>query len=327
VTQQRQISPSKLLNVAIPLPLFSVFDYYPAKDVAIEKHQVGSRVKVFFRNRLIVGIITNISTTSTVNPSKIQPIVELLDDAPCFSTNLIQLLKWAADYYIHPLGEVFATAMPALLRTTNPAPDNSVTFWHPTQGTTTASIAKNAHRQSELLKLIQQHPAGLPDSTCIELGFNRQQLKNLESKKLIHQTREVNPAQHAKSINTTANPVLLNEEQSQIADDFREHNQTFQTFLLEGITGSGKTETYIACIQQILALGKQALLLVPEINLTPQTLQRFQTYFDDAIGVLHSGMTQKARYETWSLTKSGAIRIVIGTRSAYLQNFKTWDAF
>src|SRR5262249_39399413 len=114
---------------------------------------------------------------------------------------------------------------------------------------------------------------------------------------------------------------ILNEDQVKAVNEINKNKNKFQVFLLDGVTGSGKTEVYLRCIQEILELGKQVLILVPEINLTPQTIERFAARFSYPIASVHSHLSEKERLKAWYAARSGEAKIIIGTRSAIFTPF------
>jgi len=322
VTQLNNLKPT-ILKVALPLPLYQCFDYLIAPGTDSSFYQKGMRVKVKFRNRILAGVIAQTSHQTNLKKSQLLPVLALLDKTPSLTSRSLQLTEWAANYYIHPLGDAIFTALPKALRKPVPAPVLKIKKWHLKSNfdqDQCSQLPSNAKRLKEIILLLQNHPDGLLETTLLEMGFARAQLTNLDKKGLISLSWE---EQH-HSFQTPYSPKskILNEEQRNVVSQFSSLGEFFHVGLLEGITGSGKTEVYIACIHKQLKMDRQALILVPEINLTPQTLQRFQQQLSCSIGVLHSGMSEKSRYETWKMAKTGKIDIVIGTRSSIFVPFQ-----
>ncbi len=231
-------------DVAIPIPVRETFTYECKESI-----QVGSRVLVEFRKKKVVGHIAK-EVLKKPNFRTIQ-ISEILDEEPIFNSNDIEILFWLADYYQHPIGEVFDTFCPPILR---------------------KPVKRNIHSRN-----IQ--PEYKTFSNDKKITLNKEQTESLR---------------------------ILNKLDG------------FDPCLLYGVTGSGKTEIYLRLTDTYLSQGKSVLILVPEISLTPQLEDRFISRFGDNIGIYHSRKTAKQRYDIWERSKSGELKIVIGTRSAVL---------
>ena len=231
-------------DVAIPIPIRETFTYECKESI-----QVGSRVLVEFRKKKVVGHIVK-AVLKKPNFDTIQ-ISEILDEEPIFNSNDIEILFWLADYYQHPIGEVFDTFCPPILR---------------------KPVKRNIHSRN-----IQ--PEYKTFSNDKKITLNKEQTESLR---------------------------ILNKLDG------------FDPCLLYGVTGSGKTEIYLRLTDTYLSQGKSVLILVPEISLTPQLEDRFISRFGDNIGIYHSRKTAKQRYDIWERSKSGELKIVIGTRSAVL---------
>ena len=231
-------------DVAIPIPVRETFTYECKESI-----QVGSRVLVEFRKKKVVGHIAK-EVLKKPNFRTIQ-ISEILDEEPIFNSNDIEILFWLADYYQHPIGEVFDTFCPPILR---------------------KPVKRNIHSRN-----IQ--PEYKTFSNDKKITLNKEQTESLR---------------------------ILNKLDG------------FDPCLLYGVTGSGKTEIYLRLTDTYLSQGKSVLILVPEISLTPQLEDRFINRFGDNIGIYHSRKTAKQRYDIWERSKSGELKIVIGTRSAVL---------
>lgn len=304
------------LQLALPSPLRQTFDYVlPAK---IEPPPVGVRVRVPFGNREAIGICVGISNSSEVPENKLRVASELLDKQSLFSPALYELCCWAADYYHHPLGEVFDTALPVLLRQGEPTESPGETRWKPTRlgelypldGT-----IQRAPKQLAALKILRQYPEGSIPPFLSSMGVERPTLLALEKKQLAECITVLPPENEIASSGLREAELPLNDEQRTALDAVAAAS-AFQPFLLFGVTGSGKTEVYLQAVAQTLARGRQVLILVPEIGLAPQTLFRFQARFTTEIAVLHSGRNDRERLEAWRAARSGRAGIVIGTRSA-----------
>lgn len=301
-----------IAEIAVPTPLRKTFDYLLPDHLA-QQAAVGMRAQVAFGNQQLTGIILAIKAETAFENSRIKPVNAILDSEPVLSPPLLALTQWASDYYLHPIGECFATALPNLLRKGEPVPDLSVSCWRLTEaGRQLETRPQNARQQNAVLDYLQQHsPFTEPEKA--ELGFSTPTLKALQKKGLVECFRE--PATPAEPV-IHASPFVLNSEQEALVSSFRRGNHGFEAILLEGITGSGKTEIYLQLIAHTLQQGKQALVLVPEIGLTPQTIERFARRFDCPMAIFHSSLTDRQRLHYWQQARSGVARIIIGTRSA-----------
>jgi primosomal protein N' (replication factor Y) len=312
-----------ILRVAVPTPLRRTFDYiFPenlTKKIDGDLPLPGSRVTIEFGRRTLVALIIEVTDSSAIALEKMKPIKDLLDSAPILSPELLKLFIWAANYYQHPIGEALFTALPALLRKGEATELPAVKHWKVTQlglSTGTASLDR-APRQMALLQFLKDKTA-LPESEltgCFSATIRNQ----VEEKGLIESfLAQHEPQPASDELLQQANLTL--DSQQQIAMDAIELHG-FSCNLLEGVTGSGKTEIYLQAIEKTLRYNRQALVLIPEISLTPQTEKRFTDRFNTPIVSLHSGMTDKQRLEAWIKAKSGEAKIILGTRSAIFTVF------
>ncbi|TNF06681.1 MAG: primosomal protein N' [Gammaproteobacteria bacterium] len=308
-----------ILRIAIPSPLRRLFDYLwpPALGSVPES---GCRVRVPFGRRQVVGIVIDQVTTSEVQADKLKPATELLDTDPLLPPELIKLGLWAANYYQHPVGDALSSLLPVLLRRGEPLPCNAKPRWQLTtkgKGLPESALVR-APRQQQVLQLLQRNIAGRSDFQ--QLGISSAILRQLEQKGLIEQTNIVKTTPVELS-SLLAEPALPLYPQQQQALDTIELSG-FHSYLLDGATGSGKTEIYLQLIEQVVQNGRQALVLIPEINLTPQTLQRFTSRFNCPVAVIHSGLTDRERALAWDQARTGQAPIVLGTRSAIFTPLK-----
>jgi primosomal protein N' (replication factor Y) (superfamily II helicase) len=302
----------RIFQVALDTPLDKVFDYLAPDmlDVA-----VGMRVQVPFGrgNRSRVGVVVGISTHSDFALEKLKPIQAVLDDCPLFGDAMLDLLRWAAHYYHYPLGQVIATALPTLLNQGRAANLPGVTVWRATATDCALENLKRAPAQQRVLEFLRAHPPSMAESDLrIHLPGAHRVLKELQKKALIESFTEIPPCPVPNTAQI-APPDLNADQEAAVAQV--EYGR-FQVYLLHGITGSGKTEVYLRLIARVLEQGRQALVLVPEINLTPQMLARFEARFRAPMAVLHSQLSDSERLLAWLRARNGEATIVIGTRSA-----------
>jgi len=313
------VTAEAILRVAVPSPLRRYFDYLPPAQSAPESWQAGARIKVPFGRRQPLGLITEVRSDTPLERTQLRRALAILDPAaPALPSELLQLLRWAQQYYQHPPGEVYAAALPALLRQAAPLQLQLDPVWCLTaagQAALTQNLARRAPRQQALLQLLAQHPTGLGSKQLrLVLPGWSASARSLRAKAWIEARQDI---EQAAVIERSTSPIHeLNSAQRQAVDTLLAGLGSFSAYLLEGVTGSGKTEVYLQVIEQTLAQGRQALVLVPEIGLTPQLLSRFQTRLQSRLAVFHSALNDRERLNAWLLARSAQARVVIGTRSA-----------
>lgn len=307
--------PAGILNVALPSPLRRLFDYLPSATPPACGWQPGLRVRVPFGRREVVGVIVEQAATSALPLTQLRRVSEVLDEAP-LPADWLWLCHFAARYYQHGLGDTLHHALPARLRQGHPIAGRTQRLWHANAGVDEASLAR-APRQAALFELLRQHPHGLAARAISAHGFPRDALLGLEKKGLARFEEVTLAAPALQGGNLLATPALpLNREQAVVLAALHEGLERFHPCLLEGVTGSGKTEVYLQLIEAVAAKGRQSLVLVPEIGLTPQTLARFRSRFKVPVLALHSGLSDAERLDVWEAAADGRALIIIGTRSA-----------
>ncbi|WNW12996.1 primosomal protein N' [Pseudomonas sp. DTU_2021_1001937_2_SI_NGA_ILE_001] len=315
--------PDVILRLALPSPLRRLFDYRAPAGVPRNALQPGMRLKVPFGRREMIGVLIEITDHSEVPADKLKPATALLDSHSPLPPSLFKLCLWTAQYYQHSLGDTLSWALPVLLRQGEPAEARQERFWQAAPGASLDDprIAR-APKQREALATLAQHPHGVAHQLLGSLELNRDSLNLLLAKGLV----EVEVRSHAPSArheHWLAQPELpLNAEQRAACEAVRAGFGSFHAFLLAGVTGSGKTEVYLQLIRQTLEAGKQALVLIPEINLGPQTLARFEQRFNARIALLHSAVNDRERLDHWLAARDGDADIIIGTRSALFTPMK-----
>ena len=319
--------PTPVLRVALPVPLPRLFDYLPPTGCDAGSVAVGQRLRVPFGAREVCGIV--IGHGHAEPGVELRQALALPDPAPLLQGELLASLQWLAGYLHAPLGEVLATALPAALRRGEPAADTTAYGWVLTEAGRTALPAMRAGKPKTLAMLLEslRDEDGLDDAAP---GW-RTALRSLRERGLVERVEieqkrgqshfsveEHEPPRHHDRKHDS-DPVSahfpLNDEQRAAADAIRAADG-FAAFLLDGVTGSGKTEVYLDAIADCLARGEQALVLVPEIGLTPQALARFRTRLGVPVHALHSGLNDNARARVWLAAARGQARVIVGTRSA-----------
>lgn len=306
-----------VLKVAVAVPLRLVFDYLPPPGVPLRDLIPGQRITIPFGPRTTTGYLLAIEEDTDLEALRLRQAIAVLDDKPLQSRSDLKLLIWASRYYHHPIGEVIAAAFPVLLRkgksTAGPA-DRRLVLCAPPE-TIRARIAGQARRQQALIDLLAKHPEGLSEGQLNRLGRGwRAAARRLLERRLIEAKTCIDAER--PDLRVVDPGFALNREQQYAVDSVKAGLGRFEIFLLEGITGSGKTEVYFRIIESVLAAGRQVMVLLPEITLTPQLEARFKARFNVAIAVFHSGMTEENRKNSWLRTARGQCPILLGTRSA-----------
>lgn len=325
-----------LIRVALPVPLYREFDYLPSSNNTNSANTltdtasnvaalppIGGRVQVSFGRQTLIGIVVDHidSNKSDVPLNKLKAIKQAIDTAPILDLQMLSLARWLASYYHYPLGDVLSVMLPTLIRQGKPL-DMLVTHWRILPNVSEDDFHSNAHKQKQqfaMLKLHGEH--GASEDTLLLEGMERPFLKRLEENGLIERFLEEQAA--PRPVTLAKMPLTLNDQQQQAVDKIvaTAKEAKYGGFLLNGVTGSGKTEVYLQAMQAILEAGKQVLVLVPEIGLTPQTRARFAARFAANILLLHSGLNVTQRLHGWEDCRQGRAQIIIGTRSSILHPF------
>ncbi|MGI9246461.1 MAG: primosomal protein N' [Steroidobacteraceae bacterium] len=308
-----------ILGVAIDAPLRRLFDYRAPDGVEPARLRPGQRVWVPFGRRKAVGVVMEVREHSELPDGRLRSALALIDEEPVVDAILLELLRWAADYYRHPVGEVTAAALPVALRSGSEATATHER-WVLSAAARVGSaepLGARAHKLREMAAWLQAHePAGAAELAALSTRW-REQLRELEKRGWVSRVRETSagapPATGARE--ALPGPGLTPEQDAAVTAVVAAHGR-FAPFLLNGVTGSGKTEVYLRAIAQVVARGEQALVLVPEISLTPQLVGRFAARFPGPLAVLHSGLTDTDRLQAWRAARAGTASVVIGTRSA-----------
>jgi len=282
-------------QVAVQSPLRRLFDYLPAED-ANAVLAAGVRVTVPFGKREVTGIVVSSTSSSDYPVDKLKPIAAVLDNAPLLPPVLFDVLLWAARYYQHPLGDVLASALPTSLRKGGDLPQQNV--WRlSTHGKGLPDDAlRRAPKQQALLQRLQQHDA-LSQEALAGAGISTATIRSLKNKALIEGFTSTisgqcfDPDGEIDILGET--PLTLSSDQQKALEQVELH--AYHSYLIDGETGSGKTEVYLQAIAKVLRYSKQALVLIPEINLSPQTLARFKARFNCPIALIHRGLRDRGR--------------------------------
>ena len=317
---------SIICRVALAIPLHRQFDYLLASHLCPEDPTslIGCRVQVPFGGgpRKQIGVITEVPEESNYDIEKLKNISQLIDQHALLNSSLQQLLNWASVYYQHPFGDVFQQAIPTLLRKGKAATFKAQEYWRLAPSNVDLTSLSRAKKQLQAVTLLQTSP--LSYEQLKECGVSRATLNSLQEKRLITRYEQLPETDLNWAANLQireATPTLSTEQALAVTSVTQQLNH-FKCYLLEGITGSGKTEVYLTILKAVLEQGQQALIVVPEIGLTPQTIKRFKARFNVPIYLKHSALNEQQQLETWLHAQQGSAAIVIGTRSAIFSDFK-----
>ncbi len=304
---------SPILRIALPGPFPEPLDYLLPSGQATPP--IGARVEVPLGRRRVIGVVIKAVAESSIDPARLRSVIKCLDNTAILDAELLSLLDWTARYYHHPIGECLAAALPVRLRQGHPATPSAQQQWHITaQGklTQVSDLAIRAPRQAELLERLQA-TGHLRASELGSAGDSRGALQRLVARGDAALSQQADYG----LINGQAeqSPPELNAEQ-RLAAEAIEAADDNRPLLLEGVTGSGKTEVYLTAIENQLQAGRQVLVIVPEIGLTPQLLDRFRQRLSGEIAVFHSGLPEGERLNAWLAARAGEADVIIGTRSA-----------
>jgi primosomal protein N' (replication factor Y) len=304
----------RIARVAVAVPLYSLFDYRLPTGCAVV---AGSRVRVSFGRTRVIGVVIELARESAVPTSRLKPIDAVLDAEPLLDSADLAFLTWAAGYYHHPVGEVVAAALPLRLRKN----DTVLPLGEPAWALTRAGLKqlanppRNARRQAELLAWFGARPDCRTTKAALraEMPDAAPALRALLKKGwLEHFQRGAAPDPPPRD----SSGLALNEGQSRAVGRVGALGGRFAVALLDGVTGSGKTEIYLQSAAAVLARGQGVLVLVPEISLTPQLLRRFRQRLGSTVRVMHSALSEGDRELTWHRVRLGLSRVLLGTRSS-----------
>ncbi len=301
------------LKVAVPVFIFDLFYYQ-----CMEPVQVGCRVSVNFNNRKLYGVVMSVSQEPPTDfkGRYIKSIEEILDRKPYWNEQTLQLISFTAKYQHMPIGEIIDLAQPVALRkgaSSDPKPIKAYKLLN-------YEYSPKNEQQGEIIKYLKMQPMSAQEFRGLNVSISA--LKTLSQKKVIEEF-DLNTIEKDIFKNLVfSNKFELNEEQKFAYNEIVASLNKFQTFLLQGVTGSGKTEVYMQVIEEALLQKKQILVMVPEIGLTPQTIERFHRHFNVPIAAMHSGLTDRERLDNYIACRDGKIGILIGTRSSVFTPFK-----
>lgn len=307
-----------LIQVALPVAPDKLFDYQVASHLPMPA--VGARVLVPFGSRQLIGIVMNTiePITSDILATKLKSIIALPDNnEPLLSADSQKLAQWLSDYYHYPIGQTVFGLLPAVFKQNKPlSQKNHLWQIHPNADTQ----KKLSPAQKKAVQILQNQGAVF-EFELKSHQISQSTLKTLVACNIVQQSTAENITPSQAQPKQAA--LAPSEEQALAINAITHsvHTNQYRAFLLQGVTGSGKTEVYLQAMQSVLAKGQQVLILVPEIGLTPQTAERFLARYCANILVLHSNLNDNERYLGYKACQNGYAQIIIGTRSSLLYDF------
>ncbi|MEM7304964.1 MAG: primosomal protein N', partial [Pseudomonadota bacterium] len=304
----------RFAQIGVDTPVRKLFDYRLGSEVS--GLQPGMRVLIPFGKRRIVGMVVRLMDNSELSPSRLKSVTDTLDHSPLFDSESLALIHWAAHYYQYPLGAALFTALPPTLRKATSSNSKQDYIWVACSD----EDLNRAPRQKEILSWLQIQSSGATTASILShFPGSRAAINALDKRGCIKRQQindDIRPDSEYQNATQFA-AIKLSPEQSEVSQQLLQSLDKFRVILLEGVTGSGKTEVYFSVIEKIITQSQgQVLILVPEIGLTPQLHKRLQDHFRMDIALLHSGITGKQRKDTWLNIRAGKQRIILGTRLA-----------
>ncbi len=300
--------------MAVPRPLKEALDYCPPRG-AFPAEPVGCRIEVPLGRSRAVGIVVQVGERPTVASAQIRRAYRWVDRVPLLSRELLATMMWAAHYYCYPLGAALATGLPAPLRRGRPA-RRAVTWWRLDSALEADDApVRRAPRQAELRRRLLRSGGAAPYAQLVgeEPAWQRAG-RILERCGLLHRESYPPASPEGNEPPSGSSPELSSQQAQAVARITAAEG--YEPFLLDGVTGSGKTEVYLRSAARMLEMGRQVLILVPEIGLAPQFLSRLRQRLPGPIVALHSGLAERERAEAWVAARDGEAAVILGTRSA-----------
>jgi len=308
----------RVAAVAVPRDIHKTFDYAIPENYANEI-EPGARVEVPFRDETLTGFVVEIKSESDFK-GRLSPIKTLIDREPVLGKRQLRLARWISDEYICPLGLVCPAMIPSTLGRRKRAKRNFVRLAQsfPDVIESIERLSRSAPQQANILKaLLTKSETPLSKELLDEVGATSAPLKALEKKGLLEILRRSRPIEIESAYHETAEEHDLVEQQERSLTQISEAlNSNSGSFLLHGVNASGKTEVYLRAARKCVEMGRQAIVLVPEISLTPQLLARFKNHFGERLASYHSQMTEAERDHEWNRMNDGEADVVVGVRSA-----------
>jgi len=303
-------------------PMVDKIFHYRIPENLREQIKVGMRVKVPFgtANRKMEGYVMQLDSSTDVPDDKIKPISKILDGYPVIPENMLPIISWMKEEYHCLTIEAIRCVIPPGLRRNTRKKTERVVYLNDIDNLEDRikTIEKRSAYMADILRLLAQNDELFLDQLRAATGAPLSSFKNLEKQGLIrieHHEVYRNPWKYEYDIGKQPE-VLTKEQQEAISEIHRAIGKGYERFLLQGVTGSGKTEVYIHAARKVLEMNKQVIVMVPEISLTPQTVERFKNHFGQQVAIMHSGLSVGERFDEWHRIRNQQVDIVVGARSA-----------
>ena len=311
-----------LIEVVVPVPVLEKFSYKLPKEYQQQILEPGVRVKVPFGTRTLVGIFWKYSDRSNSNERRYKYINEVLDEDSFLDKDLLSLADWSSRYYHYPLGEVLTYFFPPSLRKGKQAKFKETVFWNLTRQGDFIDVSRlnRAPNQKKAIEFLRDKRE-VSQVSARAYGISTAALAILLKKGLVSRSAKEHLPKHPLIINDEVQKKLTSDQAQATKEIFNREGKN-DVFLLNGVTGSGKTEVYLQSIKEVVQSDKQALVLVPEIGLTPQVERRFRELFGGRVASFHSAKNERERLDVWLGAARGLYNIIIGTRSSVFMPMK-----
>ncbi len=310
-----------LVRVAVPVPLYRMFDYRVPQEQKMP--EIGARVWVPFGRRNLIGIVVETGVHTDVAATKLKYLDEVVDQQALLPDDVMQLADWITRYYVSSPGMAYELILPVRLRQGVDERPAGETIWQITeQGREVdPDSLSRAPVQKAIMVFLQQHETMNKSHGGDFSASWRTILKNFIAKGWALTNEQLDLSEYAAEVSEHSPELKLTQQQQAIVSGIRTQSD-FKVNLIHGITGSGKTEVYLSVVEAVLEQGRQILLLVPEIGLTPQFVARVKRRLAAKVAVIHSGLTDQQRHKAWWSAKSGEVDIILGTRASVFTPFK-----
>lgn len=309
-----------IVEIALPCPLYQGFDYrFPS---ILGSPQLGVRVRVNFGNRTMIGVVIAIKNQSNVPADKLKDVEVLLDTTPALSPDLFELSLWISSYYHAPIGEVFQLSLPLGLRQGDPRYAEQKLYAITEEGIIWREdpANQNARVKVAILEHFSMGDGLVEAAILAKFPTFKNHRKMLLNEGLLTTLTQYDDALSSPKMPLDNGSLTLTSTQQRVVDELTAKRSGVA--LLEGVTGSGKTAVYTEIAREMLKQGRQVLMLVPEIGLTPQFVGRIEAALKVRVGVIHSQISDSERLNTWRDAELGRVDLLIGTRSALFTPFR-----
>ena len=313
---------SNLIKVALNLPIYHTFDYMVPKGM--NQPLAGIRVEIPFGRKKMVGITVKAGNAAIDGNLKlnyqVKELLKQIDEVPIINQDIMDICVWGSSYYQHPIGQVLFGAIPSILRKGERINEEKFkNYYFSVNSQIDTHYFNNKPSQKKIYEFIKNKNQTFLDDI-------KKITKNLTIFHTLVKEGYIKKLEYIPKNESESHSINLSTEQTNIYKSIKSDINSFNSYLIEGVTGSGKTELYIKISDLIASKRGQILIVVPEINLTPQTLERFKKYLNFNVGTYHSSLSENEKLNVWLNAKNGYLDIIVGTRSSIFLPFKNLKA-